>query len=83
MLDLARNQVTLEQVLDLARGGPVCIVTADGLVFILEDADDFDKEVRLLGKSRKFQRFLKGRSKEPGTMSLEDYGRSLDYRRLG
>ena len=50
----------------------------DGSAFVLEEASDFDKEVELLGKSEKFQGFLSERSKEPATMSLEDYQRSLD-----
>lgn len=45
---------------------------------ILEEADPFDEEVALLGKSEEFSRFLKERSKEPATMSLEDYRRSLE-----
>ena len=54
------------------------ILTADGHAFVLEDADDFDKEVELLGKSKKFGRFLRERSREAATTSLEDYRRSLD-----
>lgn len=77
-LDLARKHVTLEELLKLASAGSVRILTADGRAFVLEDADDFDKEVKLLGKSKKFQRFLKERAKEAATVSLEDYRRSLD-----
>ncbi len=40
-------------------------------------ADSFDNEVKRLGKSKKFQRFLKERSKAAATTSLEDYRRSL------
>lgn len=72
-----RKKVTLEEVLDLAKEGSVRIVTPEGRTFVLEDADDFEKEVKLLGKSKKFQRFLEERSKEPATTSLEDYRRSL------
>ncbi len=77
-LDLARKQATLEEVLKLAAASAVRILTAEGRVFILEDADDFDKEVELLGKSKKFKRFLNERAKEPATTSLEDYRRALD-----
>jgi hypothetical protein len=77
-IDLKRKRVTLEDLLKLASTGAVRIVTPSGRAFVLEDADDFDKEVKLLGKSKKFQRFLKERSKEPATTSLEDYTRSLD-----
>ena len=77
-LDLARKTITLEQLLKLASEGAVRILTADGHAFVLEDADEFDREVRVLGKSKKFQRFLKARSKEPATTSLEEYRRSLE-----
>ena len=77
-LDLALQQITLEEALKLAAAGSLRILTADGHAFVLEDADDFDKEVKLLGKSKKFRRFLKERSKEAATTSLEKYRRSLD-----
>jgi hypothetical protein len=57
---------------------PIRIVTPDGRTFVLEQSDDFEKEVALLGKSKKFRRFLKERSKEAANTSLEDYRRSLD-----
>lgn len=77
-LDLSRKHITVEELLKLASTGSVRIVTADGQAFILEDADDFDKEVKLLGKSTKFRRFLKERSQQPATTSWEDYRRSLN-----
>lgn len=77
-LDLTREHITLEELLKLATEGSVRILAADGHAFVLEDADEFDKEVKLLGKSKKFRRFLKERSKEAATTSLEDYRRSLD-----
>jgi hypothetical protein len=77
-LDLGRKTITLEELLKLASTGTVRIVTPEGHAFILEDAEDFEKEVKLLGKSKKFQRFLKERSAEEATTSLEDYRKSLD-----
>jgi hypothetical protein len=77
-LDLTRKPITLEELLKLASAGPVRLLTADGHAFILEDADDFEQEVKLLGKSKKFGRFLKERSKDAATTSLEDYQRSLE-----
>jgi hypothetical protein len=77
-LDLSKKDHSLEEALKLASEGSVRILTADGHVFVLEDADDFEQEVKLLGKSRKFRRFLKERSEEPATQSLEEYRRSLD-----
>jgi hypothetical protein len=77
-LDLTRKRITLGELLDLAAVDPVRIVTTGGRAFILEPADDFDKEVELLGKSKKFRRFLSERSKERATTSMEDYRRSLE-----
>ena len=76
-LDLTGKQITLDELLELAAAGSVRILTADGRAFVLEEADDFDQEVELLGKSKKFRRFLNERSKEAATTSLEDYRRSL------
>lgn len=77
-LDLSREHVSVEDLLQLASTGSVRILTADGRAFVLEEADEFDKEVQMLGKSKKFQRFLNERSKEATTTSLEEYRRSLE-----
>ena len=77
-LDLGEERITLDKLLELAAAGSIRIVTADGGAFILEKADDFEKEVALLGRSKKFRRFLDKRSKETSTTSFEDYRRSLD-----
>lgn len=77
-LNLKRRPITVEELLKLALEGSVRIVTSDGHTFIVEEADEFDKEVKLLGKSKKFKRFLNERSKESATTSLDDYRRSLD-----
>lgn len=77
-LDLTREHVTVEELLKLASAGSVRILAADGHAFVLEQTDDFEKEVELLGKSKKFRRFLNDRSKDAATTSLEDYRRSLN-----
>jgi hypothetical protein len=77
-VDLAGKRITLNEVLKLAASGSVRILTPDGRAFVLEEDSDFEKEVKLLGSSKKFRRFLNERSKEPATTSLEDYRRSLD-----
>jgi hypothetical protein len=76
-LNLARKRITLDEALKLASAGAIRIRTPDGGTFVLEKADDFDNEVEMLGKSKKFRRFLNQRSKEAATTSLEDYKRSL------
>lgn len=77
-LNLTRKSLTVDQLLKLASAGSIRILTEDGRAFVLENADEFDNEVNRLGKSKKFQRFLKERSKEAATTLLEDYRRSLN-----
>jgi hypothetical protein len=77
-LDLTANPITLDELLQIAATDTVRLVTADGRAFILEQADEFEQEVALLGKSRKFMRFLNERRKKAASTSLEDYQRSLD-----
>lgn len=77
-LDLTGRRITLAELLEYAAAGSIRILTADGRAFVLEEADDFDKEVALLGKSKKFRRFLHERSKEAAPTSLEAYRQSLE-----
>lgn len=45
--------------------------------YILEEADAFEKEVAILSKSEKFMKFLEERSKEEGTISIDDMEKKL------
>jgi hypothetical protein len=77
-LDLKRKRnITLDELLRLATTGVVRVLTADGRAFVVEEADEFDYEVQMLAQSRKFARFLKARSREPATKSLQQYRSSL------
>ncbi|MGV0025449.1 hypothetical protein [Phormidesmis priestleyi] len=78
MLDLSKQNISLEDLLKLAASESVCIVSETGQTFILEEADEFDQEVETLGKSEKFKKFLSDRSRENSAMSLKSYQRSLD-----
>ena len=53
------------------------IIAEDGHGYTLEEADDFEKEVAMLGGSKKFMSFLEERGKEEATVSLEDVERRL------
>jgi hypothetical protein len=76
-VDLTGKKLTVDDLLKIAARGSVRIRTKQGSSFILEKADDFDNEVKLLGQSRRFKRFLDQRSKEPATKTLEEYRRSM------
>jgi hypothetical protein len=61
-VDLGKEKVDLEAVINLARREPVLLVTSDGEEFCIAEADDFENEVKLLRESRSFQKFLDDRS---------------------
>jgi hypothetical protein len=80
-LDLRQQSVTLEELLHFASSDSVLIRTDDGQEYILESADEFDREVAMLGQSEKFMQFLAERSKEKGTVTLGQLKKSLDKQR--
>lgn len=77
-LDLRHQSMTVEELLQLASSDAVLIRTSEGQEFLLESADEFDREVALLGESEKFMQFLAERAKEPGTISLEQLQQTLE-----
>jgi hypothetical protein len=76
-LDLRHKQMTLEELFRAARSESLLIVTDDGQEYILEAADEFDREVAELGRSEKFMNFLAERRKETGRIPLEEIERRL------
>ena len=77
-VDLAQHKLDVEQLLALARQGPVLLLTAEGEEFCLAEADDFDREVEALRNSRAFQQFLDERSKDTRTIPLEELEEELE-----
>ena len=71
-IDLAQHKLDVEQIPELARQGPVLLLTADGEEFCVAEADDFEREVEALRNSRAFQQFLDERSKDKRTIPLEE-----------
>jgi hypothetical protein len=62
-VNLEKEHLDLEGVINLARKEPVLLLTPDGKEFFISEADDFDREVETLRRSPTFQRFLDERSK--------------------
>jgi hypothetical protein len=77
-LDLRQQSVTVEELLHFASSDSVLIRTDDGQEFILESADEYDREVAMLGRSEKFMQFLAERSKEKATIAVEQLKQELD-----
>ncbi|MBM4040804.1 MAG: hypothetical protein FJ290_20050 [Planctomycetes bacterium] len=71
-VDLAHEEHTLAELLTLAKRDSILIHSAAGEDFLLEPADDFEREVAMLGQSERFLSFLRERSEEPGGKSLTD-----------
>jgi len=53
----------------MAKSDAVIIKGSDGVQYILEEAEEFEREAASLGKSEKFMSFLKKRSEEKGGSS--------------
>ena len=76
-VNLNKESPSVEELLAMARKKSVLLVSNDGTTYLLEEADDFDREVAVLGDSDRFMRFLKKRSKEKGVISIEDFAEKL------
>lgn len=69
-IDLSKAQLSLSEVLTLAKSGGVLIRSVSGEDFVLEYADEFDREVAALGSSEKFALFLEARARETEDIPL-------------
>ncbi len=77
-IKLDKKPLSVDELLSIARRESVLLVAEDGRSFVLEEADDFDREVVQLSSSQKFMRFLDERSKEKSTMTIEQFAKELD-----
>jgi len=78
MIELAQNEPTLHEVVDLAKDELVVLRRPDGSLFAVAPVDDFDVEVELLKNNPEFMTFLKQISQEEATISLQDLRSELD-----
>jgi len=67
----------LDDVLTFAKSEAVLIHSPSGEDFVLESADEFDREVTALGASEEFASFLDARSKEIGEIQLRGVRQKL------
>jgi hypothetical protein len=77
-IKLEKKSPSVDELLDMARRETVLLVSPDGTSFVLEEADDFDREVAELGSSEKFMGFLEERSREKSVISIERFADELD-----
>ncbi|MBI4481135.1 MAG: hypothetical protein HY651_14040 [Acidobacteria bacterium] len=74
---LNKESPSVGDLLAMARKKSVLLVSPDGASFVLEEADEFDREVAELGNSARFMRFLKKRSAERAVTSIEQFAGEL------
>jgi hypothetical protein len=72
IIDLKSETHSVDELIILAKSETVLIHSADGFDFILEEADEFDREVASLGSSDKFMSFLGERSEEETDISFDE-----------
>ena len=76
-IDLRKKKHSIDELLTLARSEPLMIYDKDGKNYILEETDEFEKEVKELGSSERFMKFLNERSKEKETISISSIAKKL------
>jgi hypothetical protein len=76
-VNLNKESPSVGELLAMARKKSVLLVSRDGTSFVLEEADEFDREVAELGSSPRFMRFLQHRSKKKGVITIEQFAEEL------
>jgi len=72
IVDIVNGHPSLDDVVALAKQELVVLRKADGSVFAVSEVDEFDVEVELLTNNTDFMSFLRQRSQEKSTVSLEE-----------
>ena len=77
-VNLEKEKLNLDEVINLARKEPVLLLASDGKEFFISEADDFEGEVEILRGSRAFQKFLDERSACTGKIPLEEIEKEIE-----
>ena len=77
-IKLDKKALSVDELLAIARREAVLLVSQDGASFVLEEADDFEREVTQLGNSEKFMKFLNERTHEKSATSIEQFAGELN-----
>ncbi len=76
-IDLRKKKHSIDELLALAKSEPLMIYDKDGKNYVLEETDEFDNEVKELGSSERFMKFLNERSKEKETIPISSITKKL------
>ncbi len=76
--DLRTQHLTIDELFQAAAAESVQVIAKDGTIFVLEPADEFEREAAQLGQSTLFRDFLAERAKETGGITLEEAMKRLE-----
>lgn len=77
-IKVQKERPSLDELRSIAGDESILLIFEDGQRYVLESADDFDREAAQLGSSEKFMSFLETRAKESAITSIEDFAQGLD-----
>lgn len=77
IIELENGQLTLDEVMALAKGEAVVLRKPSGEMFALAPVNDFEVEVEMLKNNAEFMAFLKKLSQEKATISLRSLREEL------
>jgi len=76
-VNLADGDRSVTELIELAKSEPVLVHATDGTEFVIEEADQFEREAAALGASDKFMAFLKNRSQGEKEIPASDVAKRL------
>ena len=76
-IDLAKNNLSLDEALSSARGESLLLRCSNGEQFVITLADELATEVELLRKNHAFLDFLDSCKKDETSLSLEEVEKRL------
>ena len=74
---LSPKEVSVVELLAMARQENVLLTTEDGESFLISSADDFDSEVQLLRRNHKFLTLLDNLKRDRDTIPFEEAEKTL------
>jgi hypothetical protein len=77
VIDCSVIDLSLSELLKLAIEDTLLLKSPDGQEFVVVQVDDFEEEVKSLGQSERFMKFLEERSQEKTRYSLGEVKQRL------
>lgn len=76
-VNVSSNILSIKELLDMAKEESILVKTKDGESFVISSANEFDSEVELLGRNRKFLSMLDTFKSSDETIPIEEVEKNL------